>query len=141
MTQSSVATLDEAHTLSVDDLRADIIRSAAAGQGPTFIATKLDLLMAGVRRIHAGKSREWLDDGDEARYPNMPFGAIVAVATLADCVPVGRLPPELQANEHANGPWCWILTDVRRLHEPLPMRGAQGLWDVQLAVPSSGATP
>jgi transposase-like protein len=38
--------LDEAHMATLAELRADIIRSAAAGQGPTFIAAKLDILIA-----------------------------------------------------------------------------------------------
>jgi hypothetical protein len=46
----SVLTLDEASILPVAELRADIIRSAARGQGPTFIAAKLDYLIAGVRK-------------------------------------------------------------------------------------------
>ena len=65
--------------------------------------------------IHAGKSRAWLDDDDERMYPGLLFGAIVAVATLYDCVRVDRLPADLQSNEHANGPWCWLLRDVRRV--------------------------
>lgn len=88
--------------------------------------------------IHAGKSRAWLDDGDEERYPDMAFGAVVALATLADCQRVSHLPRELRDHEHANGPWCWMLTGVRRLPAPVPCRGAQGLWvlpsDVEAAV-------
>jgi hypothetical protein len=38
--------LEEARMVSLEDLRADIIRSAARGQGPTFIAAKLDILIA-----------------------------------------------------------------------------------------------
>lgn len=41
-----VLTVDEAQTASLAELRADIIRSAARGQGPTFISAKLDLLIA-----------------------------------------------------------------------------------------------
>lgn len=78
--------------------------------------------------IHAGKSRDWLDDGDEALYPGMPFGAVVAVAELYDCVRVERLPCELQDNEHANGPWCWLLRNIQRV-TPIAQSGAQGLWD------------
>ncbi len=82
--------------------------------------------------IHAGKSKCWMDDDDIAEYPRMAFGAVVATATLVDCKRVTDLPWELQGNEHANGPWCWLLTDVLRLDKPIPARGAQGLWDWQL---------
>lgn len=81
--------------------------------------------------IHAGKSKLWMDDDDISEYPSMAFGAIVALATLKDCRRVNELPPELSGNEHANGPWCWVLADVQRINPPRPIRGAQGLWDVK----------
>lgn len=43
---AAVLSLEEARMVSLEDLRADIIRSAARGQGPTFIAAKLDILIA-----------------------------------------------------------------------------------------------
>lgn len=79
--------------------------------------------------IHAGKSRAWMDDGDEELYPGMAFGAIIAVADLYDCLPFERLPADLQQHQHANGPWCWLLRYVRRI-DPISINGAQGLWDV-----------
>lgn len=77
--------------------------------------------------IHAGKNRSWLDHDDLTEYPEMAFGAIVAVATLISCVQVGELPVALRDHEHANGPWCWVLADVRRV-KPLACVGAMGLW-------------
>lgn len=85
--------------------------------------------------IHAGKGRSMLDEGDPA---DMAFGAVVAIAQLAQCFKLDRLwPPSyepLQKHEHANGPFCWILENVCRLETPVPARGAQGLWvpDAQL---------
>jgi hypothetical protein len=70
----------------------------------------------------------------------MPFGSAVATAELYDCVRVERLPPELADSEHANGPWCWLLRNVQRLPEPVPMRGAQGLWDAELQPARSGGS-
>ena len=82
--------------------------------------------------IHAGKSRAWLDDtytedlgGEQA----MTFGAVVAVADLIDCRRITDLPEELQLNEHANGPYCWLLSNVRRIR-PVAWRGAQGLFEI-----------
>lgn len=97
--------------------------------------------------IHAGKSREWLDDdgdGMDRRYgldiAEMPFGAVVAVATLVECASYGRIEmkdfdreyPWLREHEHTEGPWCWILADVERLAKPFPARGALGLFDIPL---------
>jgi hypothetical protein len=82
----------------------------------------------GLLAIHAGKSHAWLDHDDLTKYPDMAFGAIVATATLVDCVRLARLPARLVGHEHANGPWCWILDDVRRI-DPVAARGAQGIWE------------
>ena len=88
--------------------------------------------------IHAGKSRDWLEDGDERERPEMAFGAAVAIANLVDCV----RPEALSSNpaweneiHHINGPWCFVLEDVERI-EPIPMRGAQGLWDADVPLPT-----
>lgn len=84
--------------------------------------------------IHAGKSRGWMDDADAygLRETDLVFGAIVATARLVACLRQGSpWPPlyaELQAHEHANGPWCWILEGVQRLRRPVYCPGAQGLW-------------
>ena len=75
----------------------------------------------------------------------LPRGAVVAVATLADCIPTEQW---LEAAEfrpgEAAGPaeldfvcgdfsperWAWRLADVRPLPAPLPWRGAQGLFEI-----------
>jgi hypothetical protein len=52
--------------------------------------------------------------------------AIVGVATIDRVVTEARtLPPE-QARWFF-GPFGWVLTDVRALATPIPMKGAQGL--------------
>lgn len=81
--------------------------------------------------IHAGKSRAWLDHDDLTEYPDMVFGAVVAVAQLVDCRRREDLPQELQRHEHANGPWCWVLAEVRRV-KPVACNGARGLWVTSL---------
>lgn len=79
--------------------------------------------------IHAGKNRSWLESGERERYPHMAFGAIVALATLVGCVPLEKLPERYRGHRYAEGPFCWLLRDVRRLVEPVPCTGAQGLWE------------
>jgi hypothetical protein len=90
----------------------------------------------GLLAIHAGKSRDWLDSGEDD-VSMMAFGAIVAVARIVACLPKpDRVIPSwgrwthLIDHEHANGPWCWVLENVRRLNTPIACRGAQGLWTV-----------
>ena len=90
--------------------------------------------------IHAGKSRAWLDDGDEQEYGPLVFGAVVATADVVACLHIDQAWPSewrhLEDCEHANGPWCWVLEHVRRLPAPVYCRGAQGLWelDPELAI-------
>lgn len=90
----------------------------------------------GLLAIHAGKSRDWLSTlGDESNIAlaDMAFGAVVAVASLVDCVRVDLIsssscPPHLlwmRDHEHTHGPWCFVLEAVIRLATPYPCRGAR----------------
>lgn len=84
--------------------------------------------------------------------PALPLGAIVAVCRLAACVAteaeedgffggprsietgVVRLwkltDRERAFGDYSPGRYAWLLADVRALPEPIPCRGALGLWDV-----------
>lgn len=80
----------------------------------------------------------------------LPIGAIVAVARLVDVVPtldffaenlMGRpnrrgllTNTELAFGDYSLGRFGWLLADVRRLPEPIPCKGARGLWDVPAAI-------
>jgi hypothetical protein len=107
--------------------------------------------------IHAGKSREWLDEGDVEYYRDigdpMVFGAVVGVAQLIDCLHIDRIEageyderhPWLREHAHTNGTWCWLLTDVERLSLPVSWKGAQGLFEIPsdaiIDVPRSRVQP
>lgn len=97
--------------------------------------------------IHAGKGLQYLNKQELAQYPS---GCVIAVARLSACVPIEvvaakvlsdqskRLIPGANRNwseagrhPHVEGPWCWILEDVRVIDQ-VPMRGAQGLWNCVL---------
>lgn len=68
----------------------------------------------------------------------LPFGCIVATCTLANCVEIDaalyhRLPAlEIALGNYAAGRYAWELTDVRALAEPIPARGRQGFFTVEL---------
>lgn len=86
----------------------------------------------GLMYIHAGKSRAWFDNDQDLidRFGRLPpFGAVVAIADLYACVHLSKLPNHLVGNEHANGPYCWLLRNVSPIG-PWPYRGAQGLFDI-----------
>ena len=95
--------------------------------------------------IHAGKSRKWLElsaDGTRDKDYDLPvsvmaFGAVVGVADLVACLPIDEIRrgdhdqrfPWLRDHEHTEGPFCFVLENVRRI-EPVPLRGAQGFFFV-----------
>lgn len=96
-------------------------------------------------------------------FMSLPFGAIVAVCDLLDCVPtqhpnvasepgkpwftaarrgVGQyyyeVPPPLDSNEYAFGDYsagrfAWLVGDVQPLAEPVPCKGTLGLWEPDAA--------
>lgn len=99
--------------------------------------------------IHAGKSQQWLDleDGEDGKpfdasydlpLSVMTFGAVVAIAKLVLCASVESIQsgkyndihPWAREHQHANGPWCFVLADVKPLERPIPWRGAQGFFDI-----------
>ena len=92
----------------------------------------------GLLYIHAGKGRShWDEEIHLKRYPRAAWGAVVAMATLTECVHIDNVGrgefaqrfPWLAEHDHTNGPWCWILDNVTPIG-PWPWRGAQGLFDI-----------
>lgn len=62
---------------------------------------------------------------------DLPRGAVVATATLRDCVPTEQVQPgfvEAAFGDYAPGRFAWLLEDIRRVDPPIPARGAQQLW-------------
>lgn len=83
-------------------------------------------------------------------FRDLPRGVIVAVCELVQCLSIptmrGRYPfnhpkldtiallppdsPEYDFGDYTPGRFAWMLAQVRVLHEPIPCRGYQQLWDV-----------
>ena len=93
--------------------------------------------------VHGAFDMPWL---------RLPFGAVVAVCDLADCIPTYKLShgitpgllaprrrpqcPEYVWCEHhmgdfSAGRFAWKLENVRPLAVPLPFKGSQGFFDVE----------
>src|SRR4051812_20899098 len=113
-----------------------------------------ELIAAGVKRvenrswktnfrgtvaIHAGRadSHELRDaaTAHALEFDELTRGAIIAVGEIVDCVTLidakqRRLAGDglawLADHAHANGPYCWILANVRRLETPIAATGKQG---------------
>jgi hypothetical protein len=66
----------------------------------------------------------------------MPRGAIIAVGRLTDVQEISpeNTPPspELDFGDYTPGRFQWVLSDVRLLPEPIPAKGALGLWRTDL---------
>lgn len=82
----------------------------------------------------------------DAIFEQLPLGAIVAVCELVDCVSTGlyssvqhgddiwQVPPgnmsrEYSFGDYSPGRFAWLLANVRALPEPVPAKGALGLWE------------
>lgn len=91
--------------------------------------------------IHAGKGLQYLTRAEAEDYPR---GCVVAIAELFACMPLESMRQisrsqsiqrssltigEVLDHEHTEGPWCWILRDVRKLDQPIPCTGAQSIWN------------
>jgi len=68
----------------------------------------------------------------------LPYGAIIATAYLADCLPTQDLLREITEDETLFGDWtpgryAWEIINVALLPEPIPARGQQGLWEWRVA--------
>lgn len=68
-------------------------------------------------------------------WDEMPRGAIIATGDLVDCI---RITPEyvatlsldeLALGDYTPGRYAWKLANVKRLPEPIPAKGRQGLWN------------
>lgn len=90
-----------------------------------------------VRRHHVPLPGVYAWRGSRERHQlerPLPLGAVVAVATLADCVRMTTEWIEQQTDleralgNYQPGRWGWVLEDVRPLAKPLPLKGRQSLW-------------
>ena len=138
------------------DYRGPIAIHAGQGLGPVGGKRGLHLQCAAPRFFDALKLSmmrvRYNRDGEtwpEYDPDLLPLGAIVAVATLVDCVRATgngyiehratRLLDKVSAQEcafgdYSPGRYAWLLADVHRLPEPIPARGAQRLWNVPAEV-------
>ena len=105
--------------------------------------------------IHAGLSKRFLhlvgkgnlpmfpkDEEYDIPLSEMKRGVIIGQVDLVDCLSVYgphhrfsdpsaiRRFPWLLGHRHVEGPVCWVLANARKLVEPIPFKGAQGLFSV-----------
>lgn len=71
--------------------------------------------------------------GDPPLVANLPRGVIIAVCNLVDVkrITATNAPaePERSFGDYAPGRYMWFLEDAQMLVEPVPIKGALGLWE------------
>ncbi len=97
--------------------------------------------------IHAGKGKQYLSTQELANYPT---SRIIAIGQLVACVSLDEICrqcadpatrnqfipgtrytwDDAETHEHAEGPFCWILDDVKRVVY-VEISGKQGLWNYE----------
>lgn len=105
----------------------------------------------GVIAIHAAKvfptwaqevcQKEWFEFaltemGVYHPREELPRGAVIATAVLVACRPIVQGPDdpmERAFGDYTPGRWAWFFEDVQMLPEPIPARGALGLWEWEVA--------
>ncbi len=88
--------------------------------------------------IHAAKRKtdvaDEIEDLDlDMDLTTLPFGALVAIARLVDCRCTDGLAVsdrESMLGNYSTGRFGWMLEDIRAFSDPIPYRGAQGLFNV-----------
>ena len=62
------------------------------------------------------------------------FGAALCLVELYDCVPTGSLKEltmlEASLGDYAPDRYAWLTRNLRRLKQPVPVIGRQGIWIV-----------
>lgn len=66
----------------------------------------------------------------------LPRGVVISVCTLIECqrIKSDNLPDASERffGDYRSGRYAWILRDVRPVIPPIPARGAQGLWEIEI---------
>jgi len=104
---------------------------ATTYRGPLAIHAAKRTMDAETRALY----REWTVDGVlTVDLEPLPYGAIVAVVDLVDCictedVSVDVFRREWDFGDYGPGRWAWVTRYPRRIG-PISWRGAQGLFEI-----------
>ena len=76
--------------------------------------------------IHSGKGKTYREAAEAygLKPKDMTFGAVIGVVEMYDCKRVDEMVP----THWTDGPWCHLYRNPRPLRNPIPWKGALGLW-------------
>lgn len=76
--------------------------------------------------IHAGLGKAYMHDAEAycLKAKDMAFGAVIGVVEMYGCKRID----EVVRSEWTDGPWCHLYRNPRPLRNPVPWKGALGLW-------------
>lgn len=90
--------------------------------------------------VEAGIIKTFTDpvpDGFPTEDSEWPFGKIVCVVDLIDCISTTSMCDEVELSEmeaacgnYDDDRFIWVTKDLRRIEPPIPWKGAQGLWNI-----------
>jgi activating signal cointegrator 1 len=90
---------------------------------------------AAAKRLTSWERGTYLDSDqlNGKRLDELPYGAVVAIATLAACLPTEDLravvsAQELEWGDFSPGRYGWVLEEVQPVDTPIPAKGGQRLW-------------
>jgi len=83
------------------------------------------------RQFHEQHSKEILGSAD------LPFGSMLAICELTEVVPVEDIQEILTERErlfgdYSPGRYAWTLDNMELFQTPVPWKGQQGLWQVDI---------
>jgi len=90
--------------------------------------------------IHAGLNRRGIDQAGRFGFDVLPVASVVGFVTVVavlhvDEIRTGKCPERfrhLVDHPHTEGPFCIVMENAELLPEPIPAKGAQGLWELHL---------
>ena len=83
--------------------------------------------------------RGCLREAGFATWTDIPLGCVVGTADLIDVLPTELIVAGLSEQEKAfgnyeSGRYGWVMANIRALPKPIPVRGRQGLWTLELEI-------
>lgn len=90
----------------------------------------VNLIADGLKTIETRRRWHYPHRGEIAIHASKPLGAVVALANLDDVIICSRGEDERAAWCVCEGDYGLVLSNVRKLPEPIHCRGALGIWTV-----------